>query len=1033
MRSRNEDGDLGVKESDKIERYVGGLPDLIHGGVMASKPKTMQDAVEFATELMDKKIHTFAKRQTENKRKFEDTSRNNQNQQQQNKRHNTGRAYTGGPGEKKPYGKYMLKGCHVFLAHVTTKKTEDKSEGKQLEDVPIVRDFPEVFIEDLLGLPPTRQVEFHIDLIPSDAPVTRAPYRLAPFEMKELSNQLQELSDKGFIRQRLVQPVAPTTAEQKLARKNEIKARGTLLIALPDRHKLKFNSHKDAKTLMEAIEKHFGGNTKTGPKTIDVDDLEEMDLKWQMAMLTMRAGRFLQKTGRNLGANGPTSMGFDMAKVECYNCQRKGHFARECRSPKDSRRTAVAVPQRRNVLVETSTSNALVSQCDGTGTYDWSYQAEEAPNNFALMAFTSSSSNSSYDNEVSSCSKDCSKAYSQFQTQYDTLTENFCKSQFDVMSYQTGLESVEARLLVYKQNESVLEENIKLLHIEVQVRDTALTTLKQKLDTTAKERDDLNMKLEKFQTSSKRLTDLLANQTFKKARIGYNSQVFTKAMFDCDNYYSSKSHSDSWPPSNLYDRKTKKACFVCKSVDHLIKDSDFHASKLAQRTHASRDIHKQYALVNHSMFPFHKVSAAAPPKSQSVLTTADRTVSAVKPNFSKTRLKLTSHAVYKSKSPLRRHLPRHPSLTSSNSSPRVTAAKASVTGLESVEAILLVYKQNKSVLEENIKLLNIEVQLRDTALTTLRPKLDTTEKERDDLNMKLEKFQTSSKRLTDLLASQTSEKAGLGYNSQVFTQAMFDCENYYSSESDSDSWPPSNLYDRFVPSGGYHAVPPPVSGTFMPPKPDLVFHTPSFDENEHLAFNVSDSEEDDMPPVSKDVPSFAHTSPPRVTVAKPSAVSAAQNNKGTWVWRLKCLVLDHDLRTTSASMTLKRFDYNDALGRSNGCSRHMTGNMSYLSDFEELNRRYVAFGGNPKGGKITGKGKIKTGKLDFDDVYFVKEHKLNLFNVSQMCDKKNSVLFTDTECLVLSSAFKLLDASQVLLRVPKENNMYNVNLKNIIP
>nr|GFC45346.1 hypothetical protein [Tanacetum cinerariifolium] len=79
-------------------------------------------------------------------------------------------------------------------------------------------------------------------------------------------------------------------------------------------------------------------------KQIDVDDLEEMDLKWQMAMLTMRARRFLQKTGRNLGANGPTSMGFDMNKVECYNCYRKGHFARKCRSLKDSRRTAVAEP-----------------------------------------------------------------------------------------------------------------------------------------------------------------------------------------------------------------------------------------------------------------------------------------------------------------------------------------------------------------------------------------------------------------------------------------------------------------------------------------------------------------------------------------------------------------------------------------------------------------------------------------------------------------------------------------------------------------
>nr|GFB66122.1 hypothetical protein [Tanacetum cinerariifolium] len=134
-------------------------------------------------------------------------------------------------------------------------------------------------------------------------------------------------------------------------------------------------------------------------KQIDADDLEEMDLKWQMAMLTIRARKFLQKTGRNLGVNGPTSMGFDMTKVECYNCHRKGYFARECRSPKDSRRIAITEPQRRNVPVETSTSNALVSQCDGTGSYDWSYQAEEEPTNFALMAFSSFSSNLSSDCE----------------------------------------------------------------------------------------------------------------------------------------------------------------------------------------------------------------------------------------------------------------------------------------------------------------------------------------------------------------------------------------------------------------------------------------------------------------------------------------------------------------------------------------------------------------------------------------------------------------------------------------------------------
>nr|GEX42594.1 hypothetical protein [Tanacetum cinerariifolium] len=99
----------------------------------------------------------------------------------------------------------------------------------------------------------------------------------------------------------------------------------------------------------------------------------------------------------------------------------------------------------------------------------------------------------------------------------------------------------------------------------------------------------------------------------------------------------------------------------------------------------------------------------------------------------------------------------------------------------------------------------------------------------------------------------------------------------------------------------------------------------------------------------------------------------------------------------------------------------------------KLNGGYVTFGGNPKGGKISVKGKIKTGKLDFEDVYFVKELKFNLFCVLQMCDKKNKVLFTDTECLVLSPDFMMSDESQVLLRVPRENNMYNVNLKDIVP
>nr|GFC38506.1 ribonuclease H-like domain-containing protein [Tanacetum cinerariifolium] len=113
-----------------------------------------------------------------------------------------------------------------------------------------------------------------------------------------------------------------------------------------------------------------------------------------------------------------------------------------------------------------------------------------------------------------------------------------------------------------------------------------------------------------------------------------------------------------------------------------------------------------------------------------------------------------------------------------------------------------------------------------------------------------------------------------------------------------------------------------------------------------------------------------------------------------------------------------------------GCSRHMTGNISYLSDYEPFDGRYVSFG---QGGcKITGKGTIKTGKLGFENVYFVKDLKYNLFSVSQIFDNKNGVLFTDLECIVLGRDFKLRDDTNVLLRTPKQHNMYSTDLNNIV-
>ncbi|GJX25150.1 putative ribonuclease H-like domain-containing protein [Tanacetum coccineum] len=182
------------------------------------------------------------------------------------------------------------------------------------------------------------------------------------------------------------------------------------------------------------------------------------------------------------------------------------------------------------------------------------------------------------------------------------------------------------------------------------------------------------------------------------------------------------------------------------------------------------------------------------------------------------------------------------------------------------------------------------------------------------------------------------------------------------------------------------------------------------------------------------VPSRGEHGANRPNSAVVNAVRANQVNavkaSACWVWR--------PTKLDSASITLKKHNYGhpqkeDQGYVDSGCSRHMTCNMSYLSDFKEFDGGYVTFGGGAKGGKITGKGTLKTGKLDFEDVYFVKELQFNLFSISQMCDKKNSVLFTNTACFVLSPDFKLADESQVLLKVPRKNNMYSVDMKNIVP
>nr|GEX22139.1 hypothetical protein [Tanacetum cinerariifolium] len=398
-------------------------------------------------------------------------------------------------------------------------------------------------------------------------------------------------------------------------------------MALPDKHQLKFNIHKDAKSLMEAIEKRFGGNKETKKvqktllkqqyenfngtssesldqiharlqklisqleihgesisqedinmkflrslpspqldnedlKQIDADDLEEMDLKWQMTMLTMRARRFPQRTGRNLGANGTTAIGFDMSKVECYNCHRRGHFARECRSPRDNRNQHTS---RRTVLVEVSTSNALVSHCDGVGSYDWSFQADEEPTNYVLMEFTSSGSSRTglgYDNQV-------------FNSQVFDCD--------DMNSFESD-DSVPTTPVHYSDAPPASE---------------TIPNVTSDSEDESEPKSVSNQKEPSFVQTTEHVKP-------PRASVKTNEHPKQAKNLRKDNQ-KSRGHQHSW---------NRKACFVCKSLNHLIKDYDYYKKQMVQKpvwNHAIRTLEfDRYAVLKELNMAYWDFLAWAP-------------------------------------------------------------------------------------------------------------------------------------------------------------------------------------------------------------------------------------------------------------------------------------------------------------------------------------------------------------------------------------------------------------------------------------
>ncbi|GKB61394.1 putative ribonuclease H-like domain-containing protein [Tanacetum coccineum] len=245
------------------------------------------------------------------------------------------------------------------------------------------------------------------------------------------------------------------------------------------------------------------------------------------------------------------------------------------------------------------------------------------------------------------------------------------------------------------------------------------------------------------------------------------------------------------------------------------------------------------------------------------------------------------------------------------------------------------------------------------------------------------------------------------------------CDGFGSSSSDTE------VNDKYKIGKGYNIVPPSYTGNFMPPKPDFVLA----DKDEYI--------------FSESVTSVHAIATTEVKTSESKPKSVSELLIKDWISDSEN---ENENETESKSRQRKPSNAKVEFVKSNEHVKSPRESIKKVKNYKqaeylrkncqsprEIDGGFVAFGGNSKGGKITRKGKIRTGKLDFEDVYFIKELKFNLFSVSQMCDKKNSVLYTDIECVVLSLDFKLTNESQVLLKVPRKDNMYSFDLKNVVP
>ncbi|KAJ9548467.1 hypothetical protein OSB04_021010 [Centaurea solstitialis] len=736
---------------------------------------------------------------------------------------------------------------------------------------------------------------------------------------------------------------------------------------------------------------------------IHADDLEEMDLKWQMAMITVRVNRFMRRTGRrNFGMRKDDRLGFDKSKVECYKCHGLGHFARECRGSYNNQQQNQQNNQQQNQQNQqqnplqhnqqqfgqqqqnqnvhnqhqhhfssnrannnnrnpnSGSSQALVSQ-EGAG-FDWSDQAEDQVQNQAFMAEIKEEPISEIPQEVKSklCSSSCLETVRKYRDHNQVMCDSIKKLELSRRESSLVIANLEDQIKAYQANEVQYGYDLNYWNWEKKELELKISRISAELEKTREDLNKANENLEKYSKSSKALDELLKSQVHDdlKKGIGYHN---TPPPYN-NNYIP--------PTTDILDRLDKSDLpKAALEVDPLLNDSEFKKDD----PHKPDPKHEKDLQKDCNTKPDIKSQKGTSKKREKEVKRGNQR------NWNQQWAQKHGIDLNKINKPKPcficcnpNHLAKHCYFNPVNQ--RAFTKNKFVGSFRTNRQNSS--KQNSSDKAGHDKYLN----LKNTKVIRLA-------KTKSSLS-RMPKSKSTVKKVWVPKAVESQKSTASGNSTAKST-----------SKSE-----------------------PTVKQVWMPKAAESKKSTAS-------SIPTADST-DSKKGTASSIPTADSTN------SKHSAALKTILKRYAHTPILKTKYSSHEIPSTDYLLKLNRLtEDNQQIGKSiwhidSGCSRHMTGNKFILQNFKHFEGGHVAFGDNPKGGKIKGKGKISKDKMSFEDVFYVEQLRYNLLSVSQVCDKKFGVFFTDSECLILAPGFKI-DENLILLRSPRKDNVYCLDLERI--